>query len=131
MWSRRLPSTIMSLMAWHRAAMRGENPPRHDGMPECGWYRMQAVKNGPWVPVLIWCSQITDESGELSEPETMHADAFGEQKDPEEIWTWLTPISRADYDDLVRFRTDTEHRISSRKPIDLSAMPTPPGGWGR
>lgn len=126
MWSFRQPSPVMRLLRWHRSYMRGENPPRHDGDPQCGWYRMQKVKGGPWVPVEIWCEQVTDETGELCQPERMRADAFGENLDAEEIWTWLTPISRQEFDRITQFRLQNEHRYESGQRIDLGAAPTLP-----
>lgn len=124
----RQPSTMMALTRWHRAYMRGEAPPMHDGWPEAGWYKMRRVKGGPWVPVEIWCEQHTDpETGELTEPEQLRADAFGEYLDPASIWTWLTPISRAEFRELTEFRLKNQHRLNCTTPINLGASPILPG----
>jgi hypothetical protein len=118
----------MRLLKWHRAFMRGENPPMHDADPQCGWYRTQMVKNGPWVPVEIWCDRDIDESGELEGPEILRADAFGKEVDVDEIWTWLTPISRQEFNELRDMRLKNEYRFGNTTNIDLSQNPTPPGG---
>lgn len=125
----RQPTPALALLRWHRAWMRGDNPDRHDSWPECGWYKMQMVGKGPWVPVEIWCRQVVDpETGELAEPETLLAEAFGEPKDAERIWTWLTPISHAEFKDLTAYRLGNEHRLHNRRAIDLGATPTLPKG---
>ena len=124
----RQPTPIMRLLAWHRAFMRGEDPAIHDGMPEPGWYKMQARKNGPWIPVVIWCHRDIDEHGELTSDEVIRAEVWGEEKDAESIWTYLTPISKKDYNDLLEYRLGNQHRLNNDKPIDLGASPTLPTG---
>jgi hypothetical protein len=124
----RQPSSENSLLSWHRAAMSGENTYRHDGDPQCGWYKMQAVKNGPWEPVTIWCDQEIDpDTGELTAPEMMRADVFGEERPADEVWLWLTPISRDEFDRLYQWRLSNQHRLESRRSIDLAQTPTLPG----
>lgn len=124
----RQPTPLMRLLAWHRAYMRGDRPPQHDADPQCGWYQMRRVKDGPWIPVEIWCDREIDENGELACDEKLRADAFGEELDPNEIWTWLTPISRAEFMRLTEFRMQNQHCIANDRPIDLGATPTPPRG---
>jgi hypothetical protein len=124
----RRPSPIMRLLKWHRASMRGDNPPRHDADPHCGWYRMRMVKNGPWVPVEIWCDRDVDEHGELTRDEVLRADAFGEELDPAKIWTYLRPISKAEFEQLTEYRMKNQHLIDNKRPIDLGTTPTPPRG---
>lgn len=98
----RQPSTAQ-LYGWLRAAVNGENPPRHDGIPHCGWFKRRMVKNGPWVPVRIFIDRDIDlASGELTRDEFNH----------------LT-----DY----RLR-DSVRMLDTRRPIDLSAAPTLPQG---
>jgi len=126
MWSFRKPSPMLRLLRWHKDFMRGLNPDRSDGHPECGWYRMQKTKNGPWVPVKIWCEQITDENGCLEQPERLRADVFGEDEDAEKIWTWLTPVSRTEYKELWDFRLKNQHRYDNHRAIDLADEPTAP-----
>lgn len=122
------PSPLMALTRWHRAAMRGENPPRHDGTPQCGWYRMRMVKGGPWVPVSIYVTQEIDENGVLASDELLSASAFGESVDPRRVWSHLAPISKADFDRLTQYRLENQHRFFNDRPIDMKAAPTLPGG---
>lgn len=123
----RRPSTDAELLAWHRAAMAGEAPPMHDGDPQVGWYRLQQVRNGPFDPVTIWCDQPVDpETGELTGDEVMRADVFGDPADAAAIWTYLTPISRAEHDRLFQWRLANQHRLHSRQRVDLAAAPTLP-----
>jgi len=124
----RHPTPLLKLLAWHRAYLRGESPPVHDGDPHCGWYKMKRVSNGPWVPVAIWCDRDIDEFGELTSDEVLRADVYGDEGDPEEIWTYLKPITKADHEELTKYRLCNEHRIKCRTPIDLGAAPTPPRG---
>lgn len=124
----REPSTDAQLLAWHRAAMAGEEPPMHDGCPEAGWYKMRQVKGGPWEPVTIWCDrEIDEETGELASDEVMLADVFGEPGDAYAIWTYLTPISREEHDQIFQWRLANQHRFQSRQRVNLAAAPTLPG----
>ncbi len=123
----RQPSTREALLAWHTAELNGERPPRHDGDPQCGWYKMRMVKHGPWVPAMIWCDRdIDDETGELTRDEVFRGAVNGLKKDPVKIWTYLRAISREDYDKLVEYRLYNSSMMDERKPIDLSSQPTPP-----
>lgn len=124
----RQPTPIMRLLRWHRAFMRGDNPPRHDGDPQCGWYQMRRVENGPLIPVEIWCDRHTDENGELTCDERLRADAFGEELDPVEIWIWLKPISREEFMQLTEYRMQNQHILHNNRPIDLGTTPTQPRG---
>lgn len=117
----RQPSTMRQLYAWHRAALAGQNPEVHDSLPQCGWYRARMVRGGPWVPVRIWCAQdICPESGELQAPERMLCEAAGERADPVRLWTYLIPISRADFDALVERRTATPAMLATHAKYDLT-----------
>ncbi len=105
--------------------MRGDNPDRHDGWPECGWYKMQRVKNGPWLPVEIWCDQKIDEHGLLIDDEVIRARVWGEEEDAAEIWTYLKPISRKEFENLTEYRLRNQHILQDYQSIDLSDIPTP------
>jgi len=101
----RQPSSMADLYRWHRAALAGDAPPVHEGMPECGWYRTRLVKGGPFVPVEIKVErEICAETGELLGPERLVAVVDGLRRDPGRIWTYLTPITRAEHDDLIQRR---------------------------
>lgn len=124
----RQPSTTDQLLAWHTASIAGEEPPRHDSHPECGWFKIQLTKNGPWTPVTVWCDQdIDEETGELTGPEILRADVFGEEMPAEEICTWLVPISQAEHDRLYQWRLQNQHKLDNKRAVDLIAAPTLPG----
>ncbi|MGB0854915.1 MAG: hypothetical protein ACPGSI_16585 [Pikeienuella sp.] len=123
----RQPTSPDDLLAWHRAFMAGQNPGRHDGLPECGWYKTKLVKGGPWVPVTIWCDQEIDpDTGELTAPEVLRADVFGDEKPADEIWTWVTPISREEFDHLYEWRLANQHQLTCTQPVDITTTPTLP-----
>ena len=66
----RAPSTFMQSHGWWLDAIAGRDPARHDGLPECGYFRMQHVKKGPYVPVRVTLSRDIDhDTGELAAPE--------------------------------------------------------------
>lgn len=120
----RQPSPAAQLYAWHRAAISGDAPPIHDGLPECGWYRRRMVKGGPWVPVRIFVRREVDtETGELLGPEILVADVDGKLDDPVRHWTYLTPITKAEYDALLFRQSTVPGMADSQKPLDLTKEP--------
>lgn len=87
---------------------------------------MRRVKGGPWVPVLIWCEQITDEYGDLTQDEVIRADVFGDAEDPAKIWTHLRPITKDEYDRLTAYRLANQHLLDDYRPVPTDLTPTPP-----
>lgn len=122
---------MLRLLAWHRAALRGAAPPIHDGLPECGWYTMRKTKNGPLVPVVIWCDREVDDLGELTGPERLRADVFGDDTDPVTIWTYLTPVSKERHAKVLKWRLENQHIYDDKRAVDLGAAPTIPQGKPR
>lgn len=124
----RQPSTTSQLYGWHRAALAGENPPIHDGLPECGWYKRKMVKGGPWVPARIFITRDIDpETGELTDDERMLIEIDGETyRTPEKQWTYLIPISRADYEALKARKGTTPAMAATMVKINLSDKPMRP-----
>ena len=118
----RTPTPPDVLLSWHRAALRDPITPRNEEEPQIGWYRLRMTKGGPWVPVRIWLSQVTDEFGELMEPETLHADVGGEAKNPLNVWTYCQPISRDTYEALVASCRNIEAMAATNAPIDLTRL---------
>lgn len=107
----RQPSSAAQLYAWHRAAVAGDAPPVHDGLPECGWFKTKLVRGGPWVPVEIRVErEIDPATGELAAPERLICICENRRRDPARLWTFLTPISRA------------EHRALTEAPASIPAM---------
>ncbi|GGE24078.1 hypothetical protein GCM10011345_32570 [Gemmobacter megaterium] len=120
----RQPSPAAELYAWHRAAVAGEAPPIHDGLPECGWFKRRLVKGGPWVPVRIFVRrEIEMDTGELLGPEILVADVDGKLDDPARHWTYLTPITRSDYEALLYRQSIVPGMADSQKPLDLTKEP--------
>ena len=123
----RQPTSSHDALAWHRSAVAGENPPRSDGLPECGgWYKRRIIKGGPFVPVRIWLHQVVDRFGRLEEPEVIRAVQLGEEIDAARIWTHLRAISRDEYDDLMRLHRDMPVMAATKEAIDLSKNPIGP-----
>lgn len=123
----RQPSTYRALYAWHRAALAGAAPPIHDGMPECGWYRLRRSRGGAWLPARIWCHQEIDHAtGELTADEYLRAEVDGIEKSPLVIWTYLTPISRADFDRLTDQLLRVPGLLNTGHAFDLTLSPARP-----
>jgi hypothetical protein len=123
----RQPSTFRQLYGWWVAATRGENPPRHEGDPQCGWYQCKLVKGGPWVPARVWCEQmICEETGELTEPERLLCEIDGQRRDPATWWIRLRPITRAEYETLVHNATTIPAMRATLARVDTSAAPMRP-----
>lgn len=126
----RQPSTFMRLHQWWKDALAGLAPEQHSDLPECGFYRTRFVKGGPFVPVRIFVLRDIDpDTGELQAPERIMAEANGLRTDPATIWTYLSPITRADYHALVEKHRAEDRMSATHVALDLSATPTlPPRG---
>lgn len=113
-------------LRWWRTAIADPRTYRSDGDPQCGWYRMQRVKKGPWIPVQIFLIQeIDDATGELTEPERMSSLVDGLREDPNRYWTYLKPVLRGEYarifsDRMMNFSPDRDN------PANLSEKATGP-----
>lgn len=123
----RMPTPVSRLYAWHIAALRGDAPATHEGEPQCGWFKTRMVKGGPWVPVRIWCDRDVDfETGELTGPEVLRCEVGGESRRPESIWTFLTPISRDEFQDLSTRKDRIAAMAATHAKLDLSKEPMTP-----
>lgn len=119
----RQPSSMAILYRWHRAAVLGDAPPIHEGLPECGWYRTRLVKGGPWVPVEIRVErEIDPETGELTAPERLVAIVDGMRRDPVKVWTFLTPITRAEHADLIHRRQAVPEMAATMAKFSTSTL---------
>lgn len=117
----RQPTPVSCLYAWHRAALDGRLPPVHDGLPECGWFKTRLVKGGPWVPVEIRIDREIDPlTGELTSPEEYRCEVDGMRRDPARIWTFLTPISRAEFKALAARREAIPEMAATMVRLDLT-----------
>lgn len=117
----RQPTPARVLYAWWRAAVAGEALPRHDGLPEAGWYKARLVKGGPWVPARIWIErEIDPETCELADDERFACEIDGMRVDAAAWWLSLKPVSRDEYDELLRLRDRIPAMQASMRPIDLT-----------
>jgi hypothetical protein len=123
----RQPSTMSDLYRWHRSAIAGDELPVHDGIPECGWYRTRLVKGGPWCAVEIRVErEICPDTGELLGPERLIAICDGMRRDPARMWTFITPITRAEHDALIRRREAIPAMAATMARLDLTKEPMRP-----
>ena len=101
--------------------MAGEEPERHDGVPECGWYRAKLVKGGPWVAARIWISRDVDpDTLELTDDEKYLCEVDGMRRDAMSAWLSLRPISKEEYDALLHRRGQIPAMQASMTPVDLT-----------
>jgi hypothetical protein len=124
----RMPSSYRDLFGWWEDAVAGKNPERHEGEPQCGFYRMRMVRGGPWVPVRIYVDRTIDpETGELTSREIMRMEVAGEPGgDPARRWSYLTPISRPEYARLIEARKTDPTMRATHAPVDLTSSPVRP-----
>lgn len=123
----RQPSSAAQLYAWHRAAMAGQEPEQHDGIPEAGWYRRKLTRGGPWVAVRIFVDREIDPlTGELLGPERLLCECDGQRVNAATQWTYLEPISRADYQALLQRRDEIPAMAATMAGIDLTETPMCP-----
>jgi hypothetical protein len=124
----RRPSTFTQLYDWHRRAVRGEDVPRHDGVAHCGWYRMRAVKGGPWIPVRVFVERDIDPvTGELTNPEILRMEIAGKLGgDPHARATYLTPITKYEYERLMEAHRSSLRMQATHAAYDLTAAPVRP-----
>ncbi len=92
--------------------------------PEVGYYWRRYHRNGPKLPAMIWDASPRDEdTGELIGDEKLCCIIDGRAVDIKKNWTWIAgnPISKKDYDALVRARLRSPE-ILAHKPVDLTKM---------
>lgn len=101
--------------------------------PQAGWYKRRLVKDGPWVPAIIWRERavdfMTDRPGRQDNLMCKVGDAM---KSPSDQWGILlnNPISKADYDHMVKYRAwvktygaPGEPEKDEGKPVDWDKIP--------
>lgn len=130
----RIPTPIKVQLAWHSARLSGRDCPSHPDDPECGWFKIKLVKNGPYVPARIWLYQeIDSETGELCDDEKFQAELNGQYADPYSQWIWMSarPITKAEYDWMMAVReyalanAQDEPAANPRQPINHLKTPIP------
>jgi hypothetical protein len=122
----RQPSSASVSLKWWTDKLRGECPPIHDGLPECGFFKTHNAKGGPWVAVEIRIERETDDSGELVVPEQLVALIGGEKRKPGPIWTHLRAISRDEFRALSAVAASPN--FNPNKPINLMKKAVGPFG---
>lgn len=123
----RQPTPDHVLYAWHRAAVAGLRPDVHDGVPECGWFKTRIVRGGPWVPVEITLRrEIDPDTGELEGPEEHFASYDDRTVRAASIWTYLTPITRDEFDALHQRVCDLPVMQATHAKLDLTEEPIRP-----
>lgn len=123
----RQPSPAAQLYAWHRAAISGGQPYRHDGIAECGWFKTRLVRGGPWVPVEIRVErEVCPETHELLGPERLICICDGERRNAASLWTYLTPISREEHKALAARANAIPAMAATMVAIDLTLEPVCP-----
>lgn len=116
----RQPTPINVLFQWWQGALAGRAS-FHDADPQCGYYKRRMTKGGPWVPVRIWCERDIDpETGELVAPERLICECEGRRVDPAPIWTYLTPITRTEYEALVKECARNPTMAATMARVDLT-----------
>lgn len=120
----RQPSTATQLFAWWRGALADPTLTREPGIPECGYYKRRLIKGGPWVIARIWCERDIDPvTGELAGPERLLCEVDGTYADPVDQWTYLTPITRAEYDAILHRSMAIPGMMTATQPLDLTRRP--------
>lgn len=118
----RQPTPAAMVYAWHRAALAGQKPSIHDGHPECGWFKVRMVKNGPFVPASISLHREIDEIGQLASDETVRCEINGEIRDAEREWVWLAknPIPRSEYLALKELQAQHPEMAATHAPLSIN-----------
>jgi hypothetical protein len=124
----RKASSYRQLFGWWEDAVAGRKPPRHEGDPQCGFYRTRMVKGGPFVPVRIFVERDIDpDTGELASPEILRMEIAGERGgDPLRHWTHLIPIPREEYDRLIEAHRTSMAMRATHATLDITATPARP-----
>lgn len=118
----RQPTPAQSLYAWHRDALAGKPVEIHDGLPECGWFKVRMVKDGPFVPASISIKREIDEIGQLASDETLFCEINGQTRDPAREWIWLSknPISRREYHALKDLQAQHPEMAATHAPLSIN-----------
>lgn len=79
------------------------------------------------MPVEIICErEIDPQTGELTCDERLVALVDGQRRKPENIWTYLTPISRDEFEDLESARLTNPQMRATMARVNLTKGATRP-----
>jgi hypothetical protein len=84
---------------------------------------MRRVRGGPLVAVEIRVQREIDAAGELTGPERLVAFFDGESAPAANVWTYLTPISRAEFQAILSRRDQIPAMAATKVSLDLSTLP--------
>lgn len=124
-----------------RSGRFAKAPSREIGKPRPGFFKLQVVRNGPYVPCLIFHSSATDpETGERLDRSLYYAAlingaAVGDiSPSPSDevwmIWTHGVQITEDEYEHMLKVREwalthePTDPAANPNKPIDLDDLPS-------
>lgn len=96
----RTPTDRLIAWAWWTAAAHlGEE--ERPGAPQCGFYRTKV--RGQWRAAWIDIEQDIDpDTGELTGDERIRCIVDGADRNADDVWLWLDPITEAEFHRLQR-----------------------------
>ena len=119
----RQPSTSRALLAWHSQNI-GSRYNTDDDL-HCGWYRVRMGKGSSYQPARVFCQSITDEFGELTEPEILHLEVDGAVQDVSARGVILEAITKEEYARLKELISKTPS-MANGAAVDLTETPMAP-----
>ena len=107
--------------------------------PQCGYYQTRLVRNGPWVPVVVWRDpEIEFLTQKRTGKERLKCSINGKLYDPLSKWmqgNWMHhPISKGEYDYMIAKNNyakkygDCDTMPRCNEPIDFEKIPNPTFG---
>lgn len=122
----RTPTPDADLYEWWANAVTGNESPRHESDPQCGFYKRRMVAKGPWVPVKVICQREIDIHGRLiSDEQIVAVYPTGKEVPAANIWTHLTPIGYLEFKALVASSSDDRMKATHAR-VDLTTKPMEP-----
>ncbi len=104
-------------------AVNGLRPGVQLDDPQCGYYKTRKVKNGPWLPIAIWCEQEFDDQNNAAGDEYLVATLNGNPTDVIKIWEWCRPISEPVFKHLTNPQAIVEPETQIQAGADLTDLP--------
>lgn len=133
------PGKTLARAKTHTDLMAGMAASPNEPIP--GHYKRRLVKDGVWVPARVWVEDPKDpatgdvlrdpETGELMADQRICCVVWGEggatEVDAFDVWTWLTPITKAAFDSMVATmewaRGTTAPEGNPQQAVDLRRAP--------
>ena len=118
----RRPTPEADAYRWHRQAILGARLPRCEDEPQCGWFRLRAVRGGPWLPARIWLDQPMDEAGMLVADEELRAEILRDPADPLVVWARGAAIPRSSYEAILALHDTSPAMAATHIPLAPAAL---------